>query len=55
MLVGTGAGAAADLLPPGGEDLVDMLLRNVVGSQLRVGEDRLEVADQVGGADDLLA
>ena len=32
-----------------------VLLRGVVGGDLRVGEDGFELADEVGGGDDLLA
>ena len=44
-----------DLLPAFGEDAVDLFLGGVVGGDLGVGEDGFELADEVGGADDLLA
>ena len=46
------AGAGADLFPGSVEDLVYFLLGDVVGGELRVGEDGFELADQVGGGDD---
>ena len=49
------AGAGADLFPAGVEDGVDGFLGDVVGGELRVGEDGFEVADEVGGGDDLFA
>jgi hypothetical protein len=47
-----GAGRSASSL---GEDAVDLLLGGVVGGDLGFGEDGFELADEVGGADDLFA
>jgi hypothetical protein len=41
--------------PGGVEDLVDAFLGDVVGGELLVGEDGFELADEVGGGDDLFA
>ena len=49
------AGAVADLVSSGVEDCVDGSLRDKVGGDLRVGEDGFEVADEIGGADDVFA
>ncbi len=49
------AGAGADLFPGGVEDLVDVFLRDVVGGELRVGEDGFEMADEIGGGDEVFA
>ena len=48
------ADAGADLAPAFGEDGVELALGFVVGGDLGVGEDGFEVADEVGGGDDLL-
>jgi hypothetical protein len=49
-------GAGAGHLAPGlGEDGVDGLLRDAVAGDLLRGQDRFKLADEVGGADDLLA
>ena len=45
----------ADALPAGGEDAVEAFLRRIVRGDLVFGEDGFELADEVGGADDLLA
>jgi hypothetical protein len=44
-----------NLLEGFGEDAVDFLLRGVVGCNLSVGEDGLELGDEVGGGDDVFA
>ena len=44
-----------DLLPASFEDGVELLLGFVVGGDLGFGEDGFELADEVGGGDDLLA
>ena len=49
------AQAAAHLLPAFGEDGVDGHLRDGVAGDLLLVQHRLKLADQVGGADDLLA
>ena len=49
------AGAGADVLPGFGQDAVDFLLRGVVRGDLVVGEDGLELGDEVGGGDDVFA
>ncbi len=49
------ADSAAHLFPAGFEDGVELLLRLVVGGDLGFGEDGFELADEVGGGDDLLA
>jgi hypothetical protein len=56
-LVGGGiaAGGFADEAPAGGEDGVEAALGFEVGGDLGFGEDSLEDADEVGGADDVLA
>jgi hypothetical protein len=48
-----GADAGADLAPAFGEDVVEAALGFVVGGDLGFGEDGFEVADQVGGRDDV--
>ena len=53
--VAAAAGGVADELEAGAEDLVELLLGFEVGSDLGFGKDGFEVADHVGGADDLLA
>ena len=50
-----GAEPAGDLLPAFGEEGVDGALRDGVAGDLLVGENGFELADEVGGADDLLA
>src|SRR6185437_11657925 len=49
------ARAVVDVVPAGGEDAVESLLRSVVRGDLVFGEDGLEEADKIGGADDILA
>src|ERR1019366_4928185 len=49
------AEAASDLLPSFGEEGVDGLLCDGMGGDLVGGEDGFELADEVGGADDVLA
>ena len=50
-----GAETAGDLLPAFGEQRVDPLLSDAVGSNCVGGEHSFKLADQVGGAHDLLA
>ena len=51
----SGTSVVGDVLPAGGEDAVEALLRGVVRGDLVLGEDGLEEADEIGGADDILA
>jgi hypothetical protein len=53
-VTGTGANAAAEVLEAFGENFVEGFLRDVVAVDLLLGEDGLEAADEVGGADDFL-
>ena len=54
-MVVVAADVFADELPAGGEDGVEAALGFKVRGDLMLGEDGLEDADEVGGADDVLA
>ena len=52
---GSGSDAVADEPPAGGEDGVEAALGFEVGVDLLLGEDGLELTDEVGGGDDVFA